>query len=261
VLCPVLCYASAGARESRDTERVLTQLRASERRAKEKGMRVLAQLVDADSQVRQDPRAQVEVARLLRAESAAIRKWSRDLEQQPDSDEDVEYDSEFYDETVIPLATTLLRNASPETEPILLSALFDGIYNPESRLAAELISYGEGAVSSVLELSERADPLSRAGAYVLMGKLLRSHKEKGLKRAWSASSSSRVGIALRRGLQDPDTAARREAIYAVVDAGDREALPMLRVMAATDPDAGNGRTRRFVRSLAAQAVRKLEQQP
>jgi len=61
----------------------------------------------------------------------------------------------------------------------------------------------------------------------------------------------------REGLLDPAPDVRIRAVAAVAAARDREAIPLLRQMALTDPDLDKGPTRCSVRSAAPAAIEKL----
>ncbi len=66
--------------------------------------------------------------------------------------------------------------------------------------------------------------------------------------------------ALRAGLQDSDATCRRAAIDAIVVARDRDAIPLLWLLAQSDPDNASGKRARFsVRTLATNAIKTLQQ--
>jgi hypothetical protein len=90
------------------------------------------------------------------------------------------------------------------------------------------------------------------------------HQRRSLRYSLSRRSEEAVRSCLLRGLRDSSIVCRREAVRGVERAGLREATPILRELAATDPDdgrSGNGPLRFSVRGLAAKAIATLSKEP
>jgi hypothetical protein len=150
----------------------------------------------------------------------------------------------------------VLPETTPAVRPRLLAALVNGSYNPDTQFVKDLALYGEEIVPAVMALAHTDIESDRWNAYALMGELIHASKAKTLKTPLTAASAAGLPLALRGGLQDPDATCRREAIDAVVVAGDRDAIPLLWLLAQSDLDK---QSRFSVRTLATNAIKKLQQ--
>jgi len=213
----------------------------------------LARVIEADPRVRDRADVHVAVADLLRAEKARILEWGR----QRKADEEGEYDGPYSD--VLSLAVTLLGNGRVAAESGLLAAMVDGVYNPGSDFAKTLAAEGEPALAPAIERSHAPRVLDRLTAYDLLGEMLRLQTANGLRHPLRPAAANRARLALRAGLLDTDAVGRMSAIDAIVNAGDREAIPLLRTVSVNDPDGARPEpSRPTVRQLAAEAVYRLE---
>jgi hypothetical protein len=215
----------------------------------------LGRLLDTDPTQRALPAVQEAVAELLERENGVIRdNFRRDI----DTSESF---GSYYDREVVATALKLLPETTPAVRPHMLAALVSSAYNPDTQFVKDLALNGEEIVPAVLALAHSDIVPERWNAYALMGHLIHAGNTKTLKSPLAAASASGLPKALRAGLQDPDETCRRAAIDAVVIAGDRDAIPLLALMAQSDPDNASGKRSRFsTRFLAAEAVKKLQQQ-
>jgi len=233
-------------------DRVLAGVQAPTSEKCEASVAEVGRMIDADPLLSKSADVQNVIATRLQQENGQINNRYRN----GISSEDIRDCSE----SLSLIALRLVPDATPATRTLLISALVTGAYNPESKFAKELALYGEAAVGPVLQLAHSDIGPDRGNAYALMGEMIRAGKSGALRYPFAPQSASRLQGAVRAGLQDPDTASRREAIRAIVAAGDREAIPLLSVLATTDPDIGTGSKARFsVRSLAAEAIKQLQQ--
>lgn len=158
------------------------------------------------------------------------------------------------------LADRIRTDARPQDQQLLARltrALVTGSYNPDSAFADGLASEGEAIVPIVLDMTK--SPMSEAkwNAYSLMGKMFSLHDSRNLRAPLSTESQLSMRQAARAGLLDPAADVRIWAISAVVGAQDRESIPLLRLLAATDPDGAQGTSKYSVRSVAAAAVKQI----
>lgn len=156
------------------------------------------------------------------------------------------------------LALALLRTASPDVVTLLVAELLDGAFNTGSRYAQIIATVGEGAVPPLLLAAGGRDIYRRSKAYDVIGFTLANHRGGVVRQRLTVSSERSLRAALLKGLRDADIVCRREAVRAVVRAGDRTALPTLEWLAANDPDSGRGNLAAYsVRGQAIHAVSVL----
>jgi hypothetical protein len=137
----------------------------------------------------------------------------------------------------------------------LKRALVFGTYNPESALAKDLARAGEPIVPLVMELTTQPIGPKKWNGYGLAGELF-AHAEAGtLIVPLTASSAAALRATARNGLMDPSAVVRQWSIVAVTKARDKEAIPLLKRIAESDPDAGSNKY--SVRSVAAEALRQI----
>lgn len=165
---------------------------------------------------------------------------------------------------VLDLANRLRSlNAGDDAQPDprrgrLLRTLVRATYNPDSAFAQDLAREGETIAPDVVALLRSGNGPARWNAYALVANMLKSDDRRELKRGLSAKSRAQFRLAARDGLQDPAPDVRRFAVAAVVAAKDKDAIPLLRRMAETDPDDGRGaRNALSVRRLAGAAAAEL----
>ena len=235
-----------------EVDAVLDSLRQPDPDKWWEGVGRLNQLFDRDSALLDNPAVYETVVALVRSETAVI---DANFRNGVSTDEGFGEDYSVMLET----ATRVLRAGAPDTRRALLAALVKAVYNPDSRFAKELASYGELVVEPALELTHTDMDPDRWNAYAMLGEILRADRTHELKVPLATGSAARLRVALRGGLRDPEIVTRRETVNAIVAAEDREAIPLLKELAASDPDVGAGLTQRFsVRALAAAAVEKLQ---
>jgi hypothetical protein len=151
----------------------------------------------------------------------------------------------------------MLPHLTAKARPRMIAALVNGSYNDDSPFAKDLAFLGEEAVPAVLALVHSDMVAHRWNAYALMVEMLRGHKAGSLRRPLAAASVPRLQRALRAGLQDPEVTCRRHVVEGLVAVGDRDAIPLLTKLAASDPDNEPGN--RSVRGLAINAITILRQ--
>jgi hypothetical protein len=217
----------------------------------------LARAIEMEPAIRARADVQLAMAALLRSEGQRLRlSSSRESDGAPGAHQE---HGEFYGLTLMPAALRLLEQVSPEAEQVVLSAMADASYNPGSKFARALAQQGEPVVTIAVELSHDPDEMRRWRGCDILGEMLRLQKTGQLKHALSVASSAAARRALAAALQDTSVAVRRGAIRSVSAAGDREFVPLLRAMAASDPDGESGSSRVSVRRLALEAIGVIEQ--
>jgi hypothetical protein len=252
----VLLSASAWAQHPLDIRHTLTALSSADEEKREEAVTALATRIQADPVVRARADVQLALARLIRSEGRTLIR---------EAFQGFEPDSDLYDWQIVPAAMSILSNTTSTTKPVVVRALVEsGIFNSGSRLAQAIGAVGKGAVPAMLRASRERSSNRRANTFDLLGWTLANHRAGTLRQPLSAKSATAARRAIIRGLRDRDIVCRREAVQGVERAGLKEALPILRELAATDPDdgrAGNGRVRYSVRGLAAQAIETLSKEP
>lgn len=169
--------------------------------------------------------------------------------------------SEYYFGTLAELAVKLAQ-IGPTAHSGLLGALVRSVHNPDSRLTTILAEHGEPVAPHLFALTANPDAGERINAYALAAELLSADRARRLRHPLSAQTRSQVISALRAGLQDAEPVGRREAIKGVVVARDRDSIPILQHLAATDPAlSGDVKPRFAVREEAALALKRLQSLP
>jgi len=206
----------------------------------------------------QDEALQATVVGLLEAENAVVAQNYQTFLQTKATSLDEVY-AEYYSR-VLGLADRLRKESPPRDAALLarlLNALVMGSYNPDSAFADGLALEGDAIVPIVLAMANSPIGPSRWNAYALMARMSSGQDAGRLAVPLSAESQVAIRRAAREGLLDPAPDVRIWAIAAVVAVRDREAIPLLRQLALTDPDLDKGPTPYSVRSAAATALQKL----
>jgi hypothetical protein len=235
-----------------------SRLTAADTRTRMAAVADLARGIDADPLLLTEASIQEAVVRLLEIENATVAQNTAAF-LKSGKDQLSEAYSEHY-AVVLGLANQV-RNDWRLLDPLLLArlrrALVLGVYNPDSVFVKDIAREGEPIVPVVLELTRSAWGPSRWNGYALIGALFAQQEARALTVNLTAKSATRLRAAAREGLLDPAPDVRKWAIRAVVDARDKEAIPLLQGLAQSDPDVDTGAGRRSVRALAAEALRRL----
>jgi hypothetical protein len=171
---------------------------------------------------------------------------------------------ESYFEELMPAVRAVLPDSAGHAETTLLAALLGAHFNTDTAPARSIAAVGQPAVPLLLTMSGSSNSRERNRAYDVLSQLLVFQRAGSLRKPLNSQSESAARRALLRGLRDPNIVCRREAVIGVERAGLREAVPALKELAATDPDAGrsgNGPLRFSVRGLAAKAIATLSKEP
>jgi len=239
-------------------QQLVQRLGASDLRTRMEAVSDLQAQSASDRLVLADRTVQDAVVSLLETENARVAKHTASF-RKTGKDELTEAYSEYYAQ-VLGLANNL-RKPGLLSNPALLArlrrALVLGVYNPDSEFARDLAREGEPIVPLVLELTRMPDGPSKWNGYGLIGELFAGQEARALAVPLSASSAASLRAAARAGLLDPAPDVRRSAISAVLKARDRAAIPVLERLAQSDPDVDQGPAKYSVRSLAAEALRRL----
>ena len=198
---------------------------------REAAARVLKELLDADSALIDSKDTHEALAMLLKAENADIAGGSRS-----------EAQAAYVDEVVIPMVVRAIDGEGTLPDSLLRAAIRTS-YNPGSRYSRLLANLGAPIVPHALEIAAGSSLLGRARAYRLIGELVQGSNSQTLRAPITAQIGSGLKQTLRNGLLDAEPYGRQEAIDAVVDAHDLEAIPILKLIAASDPDSGPYSTR------------------
>jgi hypothetical protein len=246
--------AVALAREAPPVRRALASMASPALDAQHESLRTMATLVQSDHSVRSRSDVQLALARMLDSETSRLQSAGA----RGESEDDPYLQSYF--EKLVPAALSVLPHSAGRTESTLLKALLPAHFNTDTRPARTIASSGEPAAVLILAMVRGSDSCRRYKAYDLLGHLLSGDQAKGLRNPLSRSTASAARRLLLAGLRDPELVCRREAIRGVERARLKEAVPVLKELAAEDPDdgrQGNGPLRFSVRGLAAKAITTL----
>jgi hypothetical protein len=239
-----------------DIRETLAALSSKSQDRRDEAVKQLAARVQAEPAVRARADVHLAIARLIRQEGQQLIRIAF---------EGFEPDTDLYDWHIVPAAMSILSDTAPRTKPVVVAALVESsIFNSGSKLSQAIAEVGDSALPAILRASAGPDIYKSSNAFDLLGRMLASHRTGALRQPLSANSEAAARRALLRGLRHTDIVCRREAVRGVERAGLREAVPVLRELAATDPDDGRGRNgplRFSVRGLAANALATLSKEP
>jgi VWFA-related protein len=159
--------------------------------------------------------------------------------------------SEHYS-VLLGVADQLQHDAPPDDPELadrLARALVFGSYDPQSEFVERLSRTGEPLVPHVLERANCC-PFAE-NAYALMAALLDKQQEGTLRNPLSPASVARLRAEARKGLAHPSDEVARWAIAAVAAGDDRDAIPVLRQLAAQ---------RRQIQDAVWVAIARLERE-
>ena len=145
-----------------------------------------------------------------------------------------------------------------------VAVLVRSIYNPDSRFALKLASYGESTVTPLLELSLSQTAHKRSIAAEMLGRVLRAQRLGASKQPLTNQSTRDIEQRLRSSLRDAESLVRKAAIRGAVAAGDLESISVLEQMRNTDPEVQtlpDGRIKYSVRESAAKAIMAIRARP
>jgi hypothetical protein len=145
-----------------------------------------------------------------------------------------------------------------------VSVLVRSIYNPDSKFALKLASYGQTIVAPLLQLSIGSHAHDRAIAAEMLGRVLREQRLGSSRQPLSSRSARDVESRLRSQLHDSQGLVRRAAIRGVVAAGDLESIGTLEQLRQSDPYSRtlpDGSTKFLVRDDAAKAIAAIHANP
>lgn len=243
-----------------DVRDALARLASSDVKERIAGTRALQSLVESNESLLLDDRVQEALTSLLETENQLIVTNLDDVER----NQSAMVDEGFGEHYAISLGLAdELRSKVADDGALrrrLLAALVAGSYNPDSGFARGLALEGEPIVAPVLEMSRAGRGPSKWNAYSLSAMLLENSSRGVLKAELSPMSRDALKSSARAGLRDASADVRRHAIRAVVAAKDLEAIPLLRMLAESDPDLGRAPFPYSVRSLAADAVNQLSRE-
>jgi hypothetical protein len=156
-----------------------------------------------------------------------------------------------------PLSHSLMEFAA-DGDMRAAQALARGSYNPDSRLALILATYGQPLVSTLLQVAQSDIGPDRWNGVAVLGEMLRLHRAGQLRAPLAAASVKQIKTTIRGvALNDPQPVVRYWAVRALGVAGDKESLPLLETIAATDLDDGRGHTSKVDYSVRAEARRAI----
>lgn len=244
--------ATAVAQPSAPLEQTLARTRHPDWRERAAAAHALLTAIERDAAVTGLAEVQEAVIDLLTYENALIDVGYRTGNPLSESHRD------YYYTDLAPLSMRMAADTDAERRPRLLAAFVNSAYNPDSEFARFLARFGEELRPHVLRLAGSDLAHLRFNAYWLLGELVRSSRAGESQAPLSPGAIAEVRARLREALADPVAGARRIAIGAVVAAEDHDAVPILALLAQTDPDDGQGRLGAYsVRSVAAEAVKTL----
>jgi len=164
--------------------------------------------------------------------------------------------SEYYSG---PLCDVLMRLAA-EGDMNAARALARGSFNPDSRLALTLATYGEPLVPTLLQQARSDIGPDRWSGVAVLGQMLGLHRTGQLQALLQNTTVDQIKQIVREAaVGDSDTVGRRWAVRALAVAGDKGSLSILQSIAATDPDDGHGQKSTTDYSVRAEARRAIAQ--
>jgi hypothetical protein len=255
ILCTVAATASVAVEPPQDVDTLLACM-ASENYAYSPCADTLEELSKRDSSVGADVRVHRALAALLHREVADFKEWQRWLATR--TAEELERDSPEYEDgfSAMQLADTirfqLLPHAGPDTEPVLFGALLAAAVMNDD-MERGIARYGQRAAGATLDFA-RSEVLDRRWiAYSVLGWMLDAEVGGSLASPLSSSDREAAARAITAGLQEAEPFLRIAAIRAAQRGRVEGALPILRVLAVTEPKDG----RNGIGRAAADAVASL----
>jgi hypothetical protein len=246
--------AVALARESPPVRRALALMASPSLSVQQEGLQAIATLVHADESVRSRSDVQLALTHMLNSETLRLENAGLRGEAEDDA-----YLQSYF-ENLMPAALVVLPHSAGRTETSLLKALLEASFNTDTAPSRAIASTGEPAAVLILPMARGSDSRRRDRAYDLLSHVLVFDRAKSLRKPLRRSTESAARRPLLRGLRDPQIVGRREAVRGVERARLKEAVPVLKELAAEDPDdgrQGNGPLRFSVRGLAAKALATL----
>ena len=247
VVCTLGAVVPAAAEPPEDVDRLLACARGPDDLGSYRCASTLEALSKQDLALAGDPRVHRALAERMHRDVADFKAWQQWLSTR--TQDFLERESPEYEDgwSTLQLADTirvhLLPHAGPDTKSVLFSALLAAaVMNDE--MERGLAKYGRPALLATLGQVRSDDGDRRRIAYSVLGWML--DDEVGGAHGSPLTSADRelAERAIGTGLQEADPDLRLEAIRAAQRGRVAGALPMLRVLVVTMPDAEPYRLRR-----------------
>jgi hypothetical protein len=256
VLCTVAAKASAAAEPPQDADTLVACMGSKNFTASDDCATALTELSRRNASVSADGRVHRAFAARVHRDIEEFRDWQRAVAAM--SEAELERESpEFEDGTsTMLLADTirfqLLPCAGPDTEPVLFEALLAAaVMNGD--MERGIARYGQRAAGTTLDFARSEVHDRRRIAYSVLGWMLEAHAGGSLASPLSSGDREAAARAITAGLQEAEPGLRIAAIRAAQRGRVQGALPMLRVLAVTEPKGG----RNGIGQAAADAVASL----
>ena len=212
----------------------------------------LVVLTDRHPELRREVKVHLAFAARLRQDVAEFQAWRDEVSKPSEADQKgSEYEDGSSTAMLLPAAVSLLPYAGAESTAFV-AAMLDAATMSDD-LESAIASHGGTVLPAVLAHAGSDQPWRRAVGYTVLGMMLAGHADAGLASPLTRNDHDAAATAVMRGLQDREPELRRTAIRAARTGRVGRALPMLRVMAATEPHAGP----RSIGQAAADAVSAL----
>jgi hypothetical protein len=259
VLLPaVLCTVAAtplAAPEPQDVETLLACMGSNNFTASDDCATALTELSRRAASVSADGRVHRAFAARVHRDIEDFREWQRSVAAMTDAElerESPEFEDGASTAWLVSTIRELVPHAGPETQPVLFDALLAAVMmdGDQARVVA---LYGQPAFGPALACvgSDALD--RRATCYRVLGLMLEAHAGGSLASPLSSRDREAASRAITAGLQEAEPGLRIAAIRAAQRGRVEGALPILRVLAVTEPKDG----RNGIGRAAADAVASL----
>lgn len=159
---------------------------------------------------------------------------------------------EEYSEYYSGLLLDTVEKAADYSDKHTLEVLIHSAYNPTSPFALKLASYGEAVIPSLLERADSDVGVLRVSAIGLLRQIISKYGG-----GVSESTSQKIKKVLLKGVSDPSPIVQIEAIQALGEVGDKDALPLLEKIAPLERATYSSKS--FLQEKAIEAIKAIRQ--
>jgi hypothetical protein len=255
VLCTAAHTAPLAAEPPQDVDSLVACMGSKNFAASDDCATALTELSRRDPSVSADGRVHRAFAARVYRDIEDFREWQRWVASKTDAElerESPEYEDGASTAWLVSTIRELVPHAGPETQPILFDALLAAV-SMIGDLDRVVAHYGQPAFGAALASVQSAALDRRATGYDVLGLMLEAHAGGSLASPLSSQDRESAARAITAGLQEAEPDVRLAAIRAAQQGRVEGALPLLRVLALTQPkDGAHG-----IQQAAADAVASL----
>jgi hypothetical protein len=240
ILCTVAATAPAASQPAQDVEALVACTKSQDFAASHDCATALTELSTRNPSVGADGRVHRALAVRIHRDIEEFREWRRIVTTKTDAE--LERDSPEYEDgastmRLVSAIQELVPHAGPETQPVLFDALLEAVAMSDG-LDRSIAHYGQPAFGATLNCVRSASLERQATGYDVLGLMLEAHAAGSLAAPLSARDRQAAAHVITAGLQAAESSLRITAIRAARRGRVEGALPILRVLAATEPKDG-----------------------